>query len=227
VGAPDGGTDRNRRPPAGAPTVPGTASRHPAPGRPCSGCLLRGPGAEVWVDAGAGTFAELRRHTDPARPSAVCVPLCAPTRSRSPGGLPRPGIRRTRRPSRRPRPHPRPPDRPVPPACPRAGPASARIASANGSVRRPGCRGRGRAAGAGEPLVTHVGPRSPPGPRPPPHGRAARTAWEATATSRAGSIDETLGRSYGHRVVLRTSYMRRDTRDPIRELHPAKSERRA
>ncbi|MYR43417.1 MBL fold metallo-hydrolase [Streptomyces sp. SID5910] len=54
-------------------TVLGTASPHPAPGRPRSGYLLRGEGAEVWVDAGAGTFAELQRHTDPARLSAIWI----------------------------------------------------------------------------------------------------------------------------------------------------------
>ncbi|MCL8010817.1 MBL fold metallo-hydrolase [Streptomyces sp. AS02] len=54
-------------------TVLGTASPHPGPGRPCSGYLVRGGGAEVWVDAGSGTFAELQRHTDPARLSAIWV----------------------------------------------------------------------------------------------------------------------------------------------------------
>ncbi|HLL33497.1 MBL fold metallo-hydrolase [Streptomyces sp. NPDC052773] len=54
-------------------TVLGTASPHPAPGRPCSGHLLSAPGAEVWVDAGTGTFAELQRHTDPARLSAIWI----------------------------------------------------------------------------------------------------------------------------------------------------------
>ncbi|GGS22855.1 MBL fold metallo-hydrolase [Streptomyces humidus] len=54
-------------------TVLGTASPHPGPGRPCSGYLLRGAGAEVWVDAGPGTFAELRRHTDPDRLTAVWI----------------------------------------------------------------------------------------------------------------------------------------------------------
>ncbi|WP_416967380.1 MBL fold metallo-hydrolase [Streptomyces sp. 4F14] len=52
-------------------TVLGTASPHPAPDRPCSGYLLRGGGAEVWVDAGPGTFAELQRHTDPSRLTAI------------------------------------------------------------------------------------------------------------------------------------------------------------
>ncbi|MCG7210682.1 MBL fold metallo-hydrolase [Streptomyces arenae] len=54
-------------------TVLGTSSPHPRPGRPCSGYLLRGGGAEVWVDAGTGTFAELQRHTDPARLTAIWV----------------------------------------------------------------------------------------------------------------------------------------------------------
>ncbi|MGY1584556.1 MBL fold metallo-hydrolase [Streptomyces sp. MN13] len=54
-------------------TVLGTASPHPAPGRPCSGYLLSAPGAEVWVDAGPGSFAELQRHTDPARLSAIWI----------------------------------------------------------------------------------------------------------------------------------------------------------
>ncbi len=54
-------------------TVLGTASPHPEPGRPCSGYLLRGGGAEVWVDAGPGTFAELQRHTDPARLTAIWI----------------------------------------------------------------------------------------------------------------------------------------------------------
>ncbi|MFJ8080368.1 MBL fold metallo-hydrolase [Streptomyces sp. NPDC096205] len=54
-------------------TVLGTASPHPGPDRPTSGYLLRGGGAEVWVDAGFGTFAELRRHMDPARLTAIWV----------------------------------------------------------------------------------------------------------------------------------------------------------
>ncbi|WP_159766653.1 MBL fold metallo-hydrolase [Streptomyces sp. HM190] len=52
-------------------TVLGTASAHPRPGRPASGYLLRGGGAEIWVDAGFGTFAELQRHTDPTRLTAI------------------------------------------------------------------------------------------------------------------------------------------------------------
>ncbi|MEU3825310.1 MBL fold metallo-hydrolase [Streptomyces sp. SID486] len=54
-------------------TVLGTASPHPGPGRPCSGYLVSGGGAEVWVDAGPGTFAALQQHTDPARLTAVWI----------------------------------------------------------------------------------------------------------------------------------------------------------
>ncbi|MFF4351920.1 MBL fold metallo-hydrolase [Streptomyces sp. NPDC001530] len=54
-------------------TVLGTASPHPQPDRPCSGYLLRGGGAEVWVDAGPGSFAALQRHTDPARLDAIWI----------------------------------------------------------------------------------------------------------------------------------------------------------
>ncbi|WP_329341930.1 MBL fold metallo-hydrolase [Streptomyces sp. NBC_01352] len=54
-------------------TVLGTASPHPRPDRPCSGYLVRGGGAEVWVDAGPGSFAELQRHTDPAGLSAIWI----------------------------------------------------------------------------------------------------------------------------------------------------------
>ncbi|WP_329115452.1 MBL fold metallo-hydrolase [Streptomyces sp. NBC_01465] len=54
-------------------TVLGTASPHPAPGRPCSGYLLSGGGARVWVDAGPGTFAELQWYADPARLDAIWI----------------------------------------------------------------------------------------------------------------------------------------------------------
>ncbi|MFF6998658.1 MBL fold metallo-hydrolase [Streptomyces sp. NPDC008313] len=54
-------------------TVLGTATPHPRPGRPCSGYLLSGGGAEIWVDAGPGSFAALQEHTDPARLSAIWV----------------------------------------------------------------------------------------------------------------------------------------------------------
>ncbi|MCT9081568.1 MBL fold metallo-hydrolase [Streptomyces fulvoviolaceus] len=54
-------------------TVLGTASPHPQPDTPCSGYLVRGGGAEVWVDAGFGSFAELQRHTDPVRLDAIWI----------------------------------------------------------------------------------------------------------------------------------------------------------
>lgn len=43
-------------------TVLGSATPYPAPGNPCSGYLLTAGGTRVWVDAGTGTLAELRRH---------------------------------------------------------------------------------------------------------------------------------------------------------------------
>jgi ribonuclease BN (tRNA processing enzyme) len=44
--------------------VLGGAGTYPAPGAACSGYLLRAEGAEVWVDAGPGTLANLQRVTD-------------------------------------------------------------------------------------------------------------------------------------------------------------------
>ncbi|TCC45499.1 MBL fold metallo-hydrolase [Kribbella pittospori] len=44
-------------------TILGTAAPYPRPDHPCSGYLLRAGGAEVWVDAGPGSLAELLRHT--------------------------------------------------------------------------------------------------------------------------------------------------------------------
>jgi ribonuclease BN (tRNA processing enzyme) len=44
--------------------VLGGAGTYPAPGAACSGYLLRADGAEVWVDAGPGTLANLQRVTD-------------------------------------------------------------------------------------------------------------------------------------------------------------------
>ncbi|WP_026413447.1 MBL fold metallo-hydrolase [Actinomadura oligospora] len=43
-------------------TVLGSATPYPAPGNPCSGYLLSAGATRVWVDAGTGTLAELRRH---------------------------------------------------------------------------------------------------------------------------------------------------------------------
>ncbi|MGW0884807.1 MBL fold metallo-hydrolase [Streptomyces sp. NPDC002671] len=54
-------------------TVLGTASPHPGPDRPCSGYLVSGGGAEVWVDAGPGSFAALQRYTNPARLTAIWI----------------------------------------------------------------------------------------------------------------------------------------------------------
>jgi ribonuclease BN (tRNA processing enzyme) len=43
--------------------VLGSASPYPRPGEPCSGYLVRGDGATVWLDAGPGTLAALQEHT--------------------------------------------------------------------------------------------------------------------------------------------------------------------
>ncbi|TDC62085.1 MBL fold metallo-hydrolase [Actinomadura sp. GC306] len=43
-------------------TVLGSATPYPSVGNPCSGYLVSGAGARVWVDAGTGTLAELQRH---------------------------------------------------------------------------------------------------------------------------------------------------------------------
>ncbi|MCU1477332.1 MAG: beta-lactamase domain protein [Subtercola sp.] len=44
-------------------TILGTATPYPVPGNACSGYLLQGGGASIWIDAGTGTLAELQRHT--------------------------------------------------------------------------------------------------------------------------------------------------------------------
>lgn len=44
-------------------TVLGASGTYPTPGSSCAGYLLRSKGADVWVDAGPGTFANLQRHT--------------------------------------------------------------------------------------------------------------------------------------------------------------------
>ncbi|MFI5765890.1 MBL fold metallo-hydrolase [Streptomyces sp. NPDC051563] len=43
-------------------TVLGSATPYPSAGNPCSGHLLEGGGARVWVDAGSGTLGPLQRH---------------------------------------------------------------------------------------------------------------------------------------------------------------------
>lgn len=43
-------------------TVLGCCGSYPGPGGACSGYLVRGQGATVWIDAGSGTMANLQRH---------------------------------------------------------------------------------------------------------------------------------------------------------------------
>lgn len=43
-------------------TVLGCATPYPSVDNPCSGYLVSGGGARVWVDAGSGTLAQLQRH---------------------------------------------------------------------------------------------------------------------------------------------------------------------
>jgi ribonuclease BN (tRNA processing enzyme) len=43
-------------------TVLGSDGSYPGPGGACSGYLVRGGGATVWLDAGSGTMANLQRH---------------------------------------------------------------------------------------------------------------------------------------------------------------------
>ena len=43
-------------------TVLGSCGSYPGPGGACSGYLVRGAGATVWLDAGSGTLANLQRH---------------------------------------------------------------------------------------------------------------------------------------------------------------------
>ncbi|MYW64053.1 MBL fold metallo-hydrolase [Streptomyces sp. SID8379] len=43
-------------------TVLGSATPYPAAGNPCSGYLVSGGGARVWVDAGSGTLGALQRY---------------------------------------------------------------------------------------------------------------------------------------------------------------------
>jgi ribonuclease BN (tRNA processing enzyme) len=45
-------------------TVLGCSGSYPGPGGACSGYLVRGEGATVWLDAGSGTLANLQRHVD-------------------------------------------------------------------------------------------------------------------------------------------------------------------
>jgi ribonuclease BN (tRNA processing enzyme) len=55
-------------------TVLGCSGSYGAPaGGACSGYLLRGRDATIWLDCGNGSFANLQRHADPAELSAVVV----------------------------------------------------------------------------------------------------------------------------------------------------------
>ncbi len=52
-------------------TVLGAATPYPRPDAACSGYLLRAGEAQIWVDAGPGTLANLQRHTSPERLTAI------------------------------------------------------------------------------------------------------------------------------------------------------------
>ncbi|HEY3503076.1 MAG TPA: MBL fold metallo-hydrolase [Actinocatenispora sp.] len=53
--------------------VLGTATPYPRPGNACSGYLVTGPGARIWLDAGTGTLAELQRYVRPDELDAIWV----------------------------------------------------------------------------------------------------------------------------------------------------------
>ena len=54
-------------------TVLGSASPYAEPGNPCSGYLVSSGETHVWLDTGAGTLGELRRHTSLDRLSAIWI----------------------------------------------------------------------------------------------------------------------------------------------------------
>lgn len=54
-------------------TVLGCSGSYPGPGMACSGYLVRGEGATVWLDAGSGTLANLQRHVGLADIDAVVL----------------------------------------------------------------------------------------------------------------------------------------------------------
>ncbi|MEU7007167.1 MBL fold metallo-hydrolase [Streptomyces sp. NPDC046332] len=54
-------------------TVLGSATPHPRPGNPCSGYLVDGGGARVWVDAGSGSLGELQRYAGLGEIDAVWI----------------------------------------------------------------------------------------------------------------------------------------------------------
>jgi ribonuclease BN (tRNA processing enzyme) len=53
--------------------VLGSAGPYPRPGEPCSGYLVRGAGATVWLDAGPGTLAALQEHTSLTDVDAIWI----------------------------------------------------------------------------------------------------------------------------------------------------------
>lgn len=54
-------------------TVLGSSGSYPGPGRACSGYLVQGGGANVWMDAGSGTMANLQKHIRLAEVDAVVL----------------------------------------------------------------------------------------------------------------------------------------------------------
>lgn len=65
------GSDTSRVPDPLRVTVLGSATPYPRPDNACSGFLVEGGGARVWVDAGTGTLAELQRYVALDRVDAV------------------------------------------------------------------------------------------------------------------------------------------------------------
>lgn len=65
------GGDTSRVPDPLRVTVLGSATPYPRPDNACSGFLVEGGGARVWVDAGTGTLAELQRYVALDRVDAV------------------------------------------------------------------------------------------------------------------------------------------------------------
>ncbi|HEX2063820.1 MAG TPA: MBL fold metallo-hydrolase [Acidimicrobiales bacterium] len=54
-------------------TVLGCSGSFPGPGSACSGYLVQGAGATLWLDAGSGTMANLQRHVDLDQVDAVVL----------------------------------------------------------------------------------------------------------------------------------------------------------
>ncbi len=54
-------------------TVLGCSGSYPGPGNACSGYLVRGGGATLWLDAGSGTLSNLQRHVGLADVDAVVL----------------------------------------------------------------------------------------------------------------------------------------------------------